>query len=239
MPWTLPPAGHVNEGEAVAHEVVAHVDDIIFRKENDGVAVSVARWKMQGANVLTVQVHGDVVVKRDDRQGRLLRGFIFHLHGAAISGHAAGFQALAHIVLCDHRGTRVAEWRIPAGVVAVVVSVNDEAHRLVRNFQILQRGLDFFRQRSELIVHNEDAVLAHGRGDISALAFQHVDVAGNLGRFDLNRGPVWRLLLRHGRLPASQRRANQYDPHPSPRRLAHLAPPQECARDSIIEISVQ
>src|SRR3989442_15117498 len=148
MPWTLPPAGHVNEGEAVAHEVVAHVDDIIFRKENDGVAVSVARWKMQGANVLTVQVHGDVVVKRDDRQGRLLRWFIFHLHGAAISGHAAGFQALAHIVLCDHRGTRVAEWRIPAGVVAVVVGVNDEAHRLVRNFPILQPGLGFFSHRS-------------------------------------------------------------------------------------------
>jgi len=48
-----------------------------------------------------------------------------------------------------------------------------------------------------LIVHDDDAIFADRSGDVSSLAFQHVDVAGNLRRFDLNLGPV-RLLLRHG-----------------------------------------
>jgi len=49
-------AGHVNEREAVAHEVVAHVHDIVFWEEDDGVAVGVAGGKVQRANVLAVQV---------------------------------------------------------------------------------------------------------------------------------------------------------------------------------------
>jgi len=61
--------------------------------------------------------------------------------------------------------------------------VDDEAHGLVRNFQILQGGWIFSASGCKLIVHNDDAVFAHGSGDVSALALQHVDVAGNLGRF--------------------------------------------------------
>src|SRR6266850_1335733 len=114
----------------------------------------------------------------------------------------------ANVILGDERGAGVVERYVSAGVVSVIVRVDDEAHGLVRNFQFLQRGLDFFRQRSKLVVHNDDAVLAHRSGNVAALAFQHVDIAGNLGRLDLNLGPV-RLLLRHGNLPASQRRSNQ------------------------------
>src|SRR5713101_7749428 len=68
------PAGHVNERKAVTHKVVAHVHDIIFRKENNGIAIGVARGKMQRANVLSVQMHGDVMFKRDDGECRLFRG---------------------------------------------------------------------------------------------------------------------------------------------------------------------
>jgi len=64
-------AGYVNEGEAVAHEIVTHVHDIIFREENDGVAVGVAGGKMQGANVFSVQVYRHVVLESDDGQRRL------------------------------------------------------------------------------------------------------------------------------------------------------------------------
>ena len=93
-------------------------------------------------------------------------------------------------------------------MVAVIVGVDDEAHGLVRNFQFLERGLDFIRQRSELVVHNDYAVFAHGGGDVAALTFEHVDVTGNLGRLDLHFGKV-RLLLRGGSLPTNQRRARQ------------------------------
>jgi len=57
-------------------------------------------------------------------------------------------RALADVILGDERGARVVERDVSAGVVSVVVGVNDEAHGLVRNFQFLQRGLDFIRQRA-------------------------------------------------------------------------------------------
>jgi len=91
-------------------------------------------------------------------------------------------RAACDIILSDERRAGIVERYVSAGVVSVKVRVDDEAHGLVRNFQFLQRGLDFFRQRSELVVHNDDAVFADRSRNVSSLAFQHVDIAGNLGR---------------------------------------------------------
>ena len=74
MPCTLPPGGHVDERKAVANEDVAHVHHVILHEEDDRVAVGVRRRKVHRANVLAVQMHGEVVVKRDDRQGALRLG---------------------------------------------------------------------------------------------------------------------------------------------------------------------
>jgi len=43
---TLPPLATSMNGKPVAHEVVAHVHNIVFREENDGVAVRVAGGKI-------------------------------------------------------------------------------------------------------------------------------------------------------------------------------------------------
>src|SRR5260370_30357086 len=101
-------------------------------------------------------MRGDVVLKGDDGERVLLRWFFFHLDGAAITRGSAGFEALANIVLRNDRGTRVAEGHVSAGVVPVIVRVDDEAHRLVCNLQFFQRGLDFFSQGSELVVRSEE-----------------------------------------------------------------------------------
>ena len=91
-------------------------------------------------------------------------------------------------------GRLLLEVRVPAGVVAVIVRVDDEAHRLVGD--ALQRGLNLVRQRRVLVVDDHDAVLADGRADVAARALQHVDVAGDLGDLDLHFAEV--LVLSRG-----------------------------------------
>src|SRR5712664_190949 len=141
----------------------------------------------------------------------------------------------ADVILRNERGAGVVKRDVSAGVVSVIVRVDGEAHRLVRDAKIFERGLDFFRQRRELVVHDDDAVFAHGSADVAAFAFQHVDVAGNLGYFDLNLGPV-RCLLCRGSRPANQRCANQCKNHPSPYLIAHHAPPKEAEGHTITGI---
>ena len=153
-------AGHVNKGKTVTHEIVAHVHDVILREENDGVAIGVARRKVHCANVFTIQVHRHVVLERDNRQRRLCSGLVLHFNRSAIARRAAGLQAFAHIVVGDQRGARGIERLVAAGMVAVIVGVDDEAHGLVRDADVFQRGLNLLRERGELVVHDHDAVLA-------------------------------------------------------------------------------
>src|SRR5580692_9679039 len=64
----------IDEGKAVSDEVVAHVNDIRVREENDRVAVSMSSGEIEGANVFAVQVHRNVVIKGDDGEGLVRRG---------------------------------------------------------------------------------------------------------------------------------------------------------------------
>src|SRR2546430_7412589 len=93
---------------------------------------------------------GPVVLEREEGRGRLGRGFFSLLDRAAIARGAAGFEALADVILRDARGTGVAERFVPASVVSVIVRVDDEAYRLVRNLQFLQRCLRSEEHTSEL-----------------------------------------------------------------------------------------
>src|SRR5580704_4256015 len=43
--------GEVDEGEAIANEIVAHVHDVRLRKENDAVAIGVSAREVKSANV--------------------------------------------------------------------------------------------------------------------------------------------------------------------------------------------
>ena len=190
MPCTLPPAADVDERKAVADEIVAHVDDIVLREKDDGVAVGVAGGKVQRADVFAVEVDGDVVLEGDDGERGFFGGLVFHLDAAAVAGDAAGFEALANVVLGDDASSP--RWRraVPAGVIAVIVGVDDEADGLVGDAEIFQGGVDFVGERREFVVNDDDAVFADRRGDIAARAFEHIDVAGNFGDFDLDFGEV-------------------------------------------------
>src|SRR5205807_1621728 len=86
----------------------------------------------------------------------------------------------AHVRVRDEGRPRIAKQLVSAGVIAVVVRVDDETHRLCRDPQIFERRLNFLRKRGVLVVHNRDAVFADRRGNISARAFQHVNVSGNI-----------------------------------------------------------
>ena len=80
-------------------------------------------------------------------------------------------------------------------MITVIVGIDHEADRLVGDAQVLERGLNFFRQGSELIVDDNDSVFANRGGDVAALAFEHIDVAGNFSDLDLDLGPIGSLLL--------------------------------------------
>ena len=102
-------------------------------------------------------------------------------------------QALAHVVVGDDRRLG-AEGRVAAGVVAVPVGVEHELE--LAGARALQRGADLVGERRELVVDDEDAVVARRDADVAARALQHVDVAGDLGRLDLHLREV--PLLRRG-----------------------------------------
>src|ERR1700739_1398113 len=80
--------------------------------------------------------------------------------------------------------------------------VDDEAHRLVGDPEAFERGLNFFGQGSELVVDQDDTVFADGGGDVASGAFQHVDIPGYFGGFDLDLGEI--LALREGKYRQEQ-----------------------------------
>ena len=56
----------MDDGEAAAHKIVAHVHHIGLGKENDAVAVGVAAGEMPSADVLAMQVNRPIVIEGND-----------------------------------------------------------------------------------------------------------------------------------------------------------------------------
>src|SRR5271165_2549972 len=177
--------GDVNEGKSVADIVVAHVHYIGLGEEDDGVTVGVSCGKVQCPDVLSVEVHSDVMVEGNDGQCALLGWLCVHGYGTAVAGFSASFQALANVVLSDDRSAFGGERHIPASVIAVIMGIDDEADGLVGDADALQSGGNLVSQRSVLVIHDNDAIIADGRRDVSAGALQHVNVAGDFCDLDL------------------------------------------------------
>src|SRR5579864_6292178 len=110
---------------------------------------------MQGPDIFTVQMHGDVVIKGNNGQRFLGRGLVIHGNRAEIPRWSACLEPFAYIVM-GNDGCLLLKICIPAGVVAMVVGVDDKANRLVSD--ALERGLNFFRQWRVLVIDNNDAV---------------------------------------------------------------------------------
>jgi len=72
---------------------------------------------------------------------------------------------------------------IPVGVVEMVMRIDDEAHRLVG--YSFERGLDLVGERGELVIDQDDAVVACREGDIAARTLQQINIAADLADLDL------------------------------------------------------
>src|SRR6516162_3947111 len=179
----------VDKREAVADEVVAHVHHVRLRVKDDRVSVRVASGKVKGADVLSVQVHGNVMLEGNDGQRGLRRWLVLHVDGSAVACWAARRQPLTNVVL-GNDGRALAELGIPTRMVAVIVSVDNETHRLVRASDASQADANLLGQRGKLVVYDGDSVVAHGGGDVAALPLQHINAAGHRRDFDLNLAEI-------------------------------------------------
>src|SRR6185437_13341129 len=93
-----------------------------------------------------------------------------HFYAGGVAGGAGG-KKVTHVDVRDDNRAVGGEARIAAGVVAVMMRVDQEFERLRRH-----RGdgrLELVVHRRELAVHHDDAVVAGGDGDVAARAFEH------------------------------------------------------------------
>jgi len=58
-----------------------------------------------------------------------------------------------------------------------------------------QGRLDFLRQGSILVIHDDDAVFSDGSANVAACAFQHIDVAGHFRDLHLDFAEILVLAL--------------------------------------------
>src|SRR5437588_2606352 len=193
-------APDVDERESVGYEVVAHVHHVGLGEKDDRIAVGVASGKVESANVFAIEMHGHIMIEGEDGQRIFRLRLGFELHRSAIARRTALLEPLADIIVRND-GSLFLEVCIPAGVISVIMGIDDESNRLVSD--PFQCSLDFLGEWRVLIVHNDNAVLAYRGADVPRVrALQHVDAASDLGDFDLNLGEI--LLLGPDRDTAKQ-----------------------------------
>jgi hypothetical protein len=73
-------------------------------------------------------------------------------------------------------------------MVAVEMRVDEIFDRQVRNRRNCR--LDLVVQRGVFAVHHDDRVLADRDRDVSALAFEHIDVVAEIGGLDFDLGEI-------------------------------------------------
>src|ERR1051326_9097818 len=96
-------------------------------------------------------------------------------------------QPLTHVIMRNDRRFWAKD-NIAAGVIAMPMCIQDKLQFLVGN--PFERGPDLIGERRKLIVNNQKSVITNRHADISARAFEHVDVAGNFCCLHLNFGKV-------------------------------------------------
>ena len=148
---------------------------------------------MEDVELLAVVVHGHVLSKVTTGSASCGEGGVSRLKSFDELGLA---HAPADVVVREDRGAGLAEVLVAAGVIDVPVRVDHEAHRL--GAQLRERLLDLGRQRRELVVDDDDAVLADRRADVAAGAGEHVDALRQLLRLDDDLAEVLLLRTAHG-----------------------------------------
>src|SRR6476659_6435904 len=67
----------IHERKPVSDEIVAHMHHVCMNEENDTVAIGVAVWKVDRANLFIIDMDGSAIVESDYWQRGLGRGFHF------------------------------------------------------------------------------------------------------------------------------------------------------------------
>src|SRR5579862_2009442 len=89
-------------------------------------------WEMQRSYVLPIQVHSHIMIERDDGQRLFGLRFGLKFHRAIVPCSATLLEALADVILRDD-GRGLLENSVPSRVIFVIMRINDEPYRLVRD----------------------------------------------------------------------------------------------------------
>ena len=170
---------HVDVGIAGIVEHVAEMHRVVVAEDHRGVAGGVRRSHMHHVDFVAVEVEAEAVLEHDHRtRGRGIR----FLH-VFVAHHVEQVVARHHrrrVGVGDDARAGGAESEIAVGVVEVPMRVDGEVHALAAD---AGDGVAHFGNHlREHVVHDEHALLAHGRGDVAAQAEQHVKPLADLLR---------------------------------------------------------
>jgi hypothetical protein len=183
----------VDERIQSVEEQVPGVDRIGGAEVDDGVAVRVCRRHVEGVDLLAVEVEGDRVAERDDRERCRRRGRDKRVPGSEELLHR---HAHAHVVVSHDEGSRLPQVLVAAGVVAVPVGVEHEADRPVGERG--GSGPDLVRQGRVLVVDEERPVRTESQRQVPAPAGDQRQAGGERRRLDRD---LRRVHLLRGRAP--------------------------------------
>src|SRR6185503_1817138 len=171
----------VHERKSAGKEIIAEMNYIRRREEDDNVAVRVAMWEVNRANLFAVEMDREVLIESDYRQRFFGRRWSSVLEEF---GLLFGCHSLANVIVSDDRSFR-SKHDIAARVISVPVSVENKPQLLVGG-KTLQGCFDLVGKRCVLIVDDQNAVITYRDADVSAGALEHVHVAGNFRYLHLN-----------------------------------------------------
>jgi len=178
--FDVAPTLQVHERKSAGKEIIAEMNYIRRREEDDNVAVRVAMWEVNRANLFAVEMDREVLIESDYRQRFFGRRWSSVLEEF---GLLFGCHSLANVIVSDDRrfGSKC---DVAARVISVPVRVENEAQFLVG--YAFEGGPDLVSQRRKLIVDDQKAIVTNRDADVSAGAFEHVNIAGNFRRLHLH-----------------------------------------------------
>src|SRR5215813_10503467 len=110
----------VYKWKPISNEVIAHVNDVGFCKENDAITIGVPTRKVQGAYIFAVHVNSYIVVKGDDAKRLFRSRFLLRSKASFVTHDAAVFYTCADMLLRDDGPVFLKEC-ISASVIVMVV----------------------------------------------------------------------------------------------------------------------
>jgi len=157
----------VHKGEPVRDEIVSHMHDIGFGKKDHGIAIGMAIWDVYGADIFSVHVNRRAIIESHDGQG-----FLWRRSDAVAANGPTFLQPFANVIVRNDGGFR-SKRRVAPGVIAMKMSIDNKPEGLIGD--PLEGLFYLWSERSELVVHNDNPVLADRNANVAARSFEHVN----------------------------------------------------------------